>query len=235
MQVNPKLKVLFADDHQFYLDGIQSKFKDDDWFEFVGTANTKDELLALNKLHKPDFVFTDIAMPDRKDGIEAIFQIKKKNPKTKVVALTFCDRDDTILRALEAGADAYLLKNVTIHELAKCIVELREGKRYYSREIYFKLKDLIARNDFNPYSRKAKLTFNKTELKVIELICEEHSTEEIAKIINLSQRTIEGYRSQIIKKMGVKNSVGITIYAIQNEIVKLESSSIKKIKNIWID
>ncbi|MFM2224932.1 MAG: hypothetical protein RJA07_1134 [Bacteroidota bacterium] len=236
MKNNPPLKILLADDHPLFLVGLESLLDSKEWFEIVGKANSKQELIALNKKLKPDFVFTDISMPRREDGIAAIYEIKKKKTKTKVVALTYCDKDDTILRTLEAGADAYLLKNVTIDQLCNCILDLRENKQYYSPEIYFKLKDLIARNCYKPYLKKANIKFSEIDLKIIELICEEYNAEEIAKIIHLSQRTVEGYRSKIIKRMQVKNAIGVAIYAIQNELVEYKNITLtKKLKNIWLD
>jgi DNA-binding NarL/FixJ family response regulator len=221
MNTTPKLKFLVADDHDFFLEGlIKMLALGQDHLTIVGKAYDGQELVELTRKHLPDFILTDIGMPNM-DGIEATKIIKQDFPEIKIIALSCSDSDDSILCALDAGVNGYLLKNIKIDELIAAIVEINNGDSYYSREIHFKLKVLINRSRFNPYKKIENLQLSELEMQIIQGICEEYLAKEIANNNNINVRIVEAYKKRISKKLHVKNSVGIAIYAIKNGLIKI--------------
>jgi len=155
------------------------------------------------------------------DGIEATKVLCRELPDIGIIALSMFDEENLIVDMLEAGAKGYLLKNAHKDEIMEAIREVSLGNTYYCAHTSIKLARLIAKSSFDPVSRHKKPEFSEKELMVMKLICQEKSNKEIASELNLSIRTIEGYRDRIQEKIGARNSAGIVVYAIKNNIYKV--------------
>jgi DNA-binding NarL/FixJ family response regulator len=211
------IKVVIADDHEIFRDGfkmILGKMKN---CLLIGEASNGRELLEIVANTTPDLVITDIKMPAM-DGIEATRKIREKWPSMGIIALSMFNEDDLIMEMLEAGANGYLIKNADKAEIMDAIVAVASGDPYYCRGTNNKLTKLIANSRFHPFHRKKIVEFSEKEIEIIRLICQEMTNKEIGENLFLSIRTVEGHRLRILDKMGVKNSVGLVIYAIQNNI-----------------
>ncbi len=212
------IRIVIADDHEIFRNGFKLLLKDQPLIELVGDAANGKELLLLAKEAQPDVVFMDINMPVM-DGIEATKQLSKAAPDTGIIALSTFNEDSLIVDMLEAGARGYLLKNTNKAELFTAAKAVHEGGTYYCAATSSRLQKLIVQSGFNPYKHKPKPSFSQRELEVIDLICKEYTTKEIAGQLGLSNRTVESYRENILEKTGAKNFVGVVVYAFKNKLV----------------
>ncbi|MCW3116225.1 MAG: two component transcriptional regulator, LuxR family [Chitinophagaceae bacterium] len=212
------IRILIADDHAMLREGFRNMLRRHTEIEFAGEAENGRELLRLTAELKPDIVFIDVHMPVM-DGIEAARLIHKNYPDTRMIALTSFDEENLIVDMLEAGATGYLLKNAEREEILQAIYAVYENNTYYCRQTSTKLAKMIASSKFNPY-KKDRTTFSEREKEVIRFICQEFSNKEIAAALNLSIRTIEGYREKIQEKMNVHSTAGLVVYAIQKGFFK---------------
>lgn len=211
------IRVVMADDHEIFRDGFKLMLSRNKDIELIAEAENGRDLVELVATHLPDVVVTDIKMPIM-DGIEATRVIKSKYPQIGIIGLSMFDEDDLIIEMLDAGALGYLLKNADKDEVAAAIQAVFRGDHYYCRSTHAKMMQLIAKSRYNPYLKKEKITFTEKEIEVIQLICQEYTNKEIADKINVSVRTIEGYRLRIQERMQVKNTVGLVVYAIKHGI-----------------
>jgi DNA-binding NarL/FixJ family response regulator len=213
------IKIVIADDHEIFRDGFKLMISRQDDIQLLGEAGDGKELVELTESLKPDVVVTDIKMP-RMDGIEAAKFLTGKYPDIGVIGLSMFDEEDLIIDMLEAGARGYLLKNADKHEVADAIRTVYQQEPYYCKHTSGKLAQMIAKSKFNPYKKNKKTAYSDRELEIIRLICQEMTNKQIADQLFLSIRTVEGYRLKIQEKMEVKNSIGLVIYAIRNNLYK---------------
>ena len=128
------------------------------------------------------------------------------------------NEEDLIIDMLEAGAKGYLLKNASKEEIIAAVKCVHKDQPYYCRDTTNKLAQMIAKSNFNPYKKTIKPEFSEKEISIIKLICEEYLNKEIANKLNLSKRTVEGYREKILEKIEAKNTAGIVVFAMKNKI-----------------
>ena len=220
MSTTPDIKLLIADDHEIFRDGFKvmlSKYPD---IILVGEAENGKELIELANELKPDVVITDIKMPIM-DGIEATRKIAEQFPHIGIIGLSMFDEDDLIIDMLEAGAKGYLIKNAGKEQIIEAIKTVYNNDPYYCKTTSNKLTQMIAASRFNPYKKSVKPEFSKREQEIIGLIYQEFSNKEISDQLFLSIRTVEGHRLKILEKMGVKNTVGLVVYAIKNNLSEI--------------
>jgi len=214
------IRVVLADDHSLFREGFRTLLERQEGFQLLGEATNGDDLIRLVKEMGPDVILTDIKMPVM-DGIKATREIKRSYPGIPIIAVTMFDEEETITEMLEAGATGYLFKNAHKSEVFEAIRAVRAGQTYYCRQTSARLLQMIARSKYNPYSTPPDDLFNEKEREVIRFICQEYSNKEIAEKLLLSTRTIEGYRERIQEKMKARNTAGIVIYAVKNNLFKL--------------
>jgi DNA-binding NarL/FixJ family response regulator len=217
----PKIKVIIADDHDMFRDGFKQLLIKQTDIELLAEASTGKKLVELAKLLHPDVIITDLKMPDM-DGVSAIKAIRNAGLTTRFIALSTFDYDQLIVDALEAGALGYILKNAQRGEVIEAIKTVYDSKPFYCRMTTSKLARKIMRSRFNPYTKSYTDLFNDIEKRIICLICEEKTNEEIADIVCLSKRTIEGYRIKIMDKMEVKSGIGVAVCAIKSGIYEID-------------
>lgn len=221
MKVTSPIKIILADDHEIFRDGFKAMIKKQPSVELIAEASNGEELVELTRSLKPDVVVTDIKMP-KMDGLQATKVLSTEFPSLGIIALSMMDEENLIMEMMEAGARGYLLKNAHKDEIMEAIKAVRSGLIYYCDGTSSKLTRLIAKNERIPFIRKMpKPEFSPKEINVIQYICQEMTNKEIADKLNLSIRTIEGYRDRILEKIGARNSAGIVVYAIRNNIYNI--------------
>lgn len=211
-----KIKVVIADDHDIYRHGLKSVLEADGGITVSGEAKDGLELVEVAKELSPDVILTDLIMGEA-GGIEAIRTLYQTGIK-RMIALSTFESEHLIVEALEAGAMGYLIKNSDKGEPAAAIKSVFEYKPYYCKSTSGRLMRLMAQSKFNPEIKSNLDLLSEREKVIIRLLCEEKTSEEIAQILFMSKRTLEGWRSLIMEKLNVKTLAGLTIYAIRNSI-----------------
>jgi len=214
------IKILIADDHEIYRKGFRALLKNEHEVTIVGEAENGKELVDLAARLQPDIIITDIKMPVM-DGIQAAKTIREKYPDIRVMAISMYNEDNLVIDMLEAGARGYLLKNTKKAEVVQAVKDVFEGRTYYCHDTSERLIRMIAENKYIPYRYHSQPNFSRKEIEVMVLICKQYTNKEIASALNLSSRTIEGYREKIQEKTESRNSIGIVIYAIRHNYFQL--------------
>lgn len=213
-----KIKVIIADDHTVFLDGLKSLIEPDSELEVIGQAENGKELVAKATDLNPDVIVTDIVMPGM-NGIEAIKQINESKA-TPCLALSTFDDESLIMDAIDAGAIGYVLKNAQKGEIIKGIKTVNKFQPFYCKATETKIVKIISRRKAADINKELK--FSERDIEVIRMIAKEISSEEIGKNIFLSKRTVDGIRARLLDKMKVKSPIGMIIYALQNNLISLE-------------
>lgn len=216
-----KYNIVVADDHKLFRKGIIALLEDFDFIGEIDEASNGAELLDLLSKKKvlPHIILLDLRMPVM-DGVEAQQQIKTLYPDIKVIILTMEDDEQYILHLVSQGVNGYLLKNADPEEMETAILRVLEKGFYFSENISLLVMKNLKKLDktetmFNP-------EFSERELFVLELICKENSNIEIADLMNVSVRTVEGYRQKLFDKSGAKNIAGLIIMALKYNWVSLK-------------
>jgi DNA-binding NarL/FixJ family response regulator len=211
------IHVIIADDHEIFRDGLRMMLQKQPGISLLAEAEDGRELIEHIKRLQPDVVITDIKMP-RMDGVAAARHIAEHYPTIGVIALSMFDEDDLIIDMLEAGAKGYLLKNADKNEMTDAIKAVYKDEPYYCKHTSQKLAQMVARSKFNPYRHQVRPVFTDREKEIIIYICDGLTNKEIAAKVFLSVRTVEGLRMKMLEKMNARNTAGIIIYAIKNDL-----------------
>jgi DNA-binding NarL/FixJ family response regulator len=217
-----KIKVVFADDHGIVRDGLRALFKSDPEFVIVGEATDGQEAVKLVEKHRPNVAVLDISMPNL-NGIEATAIIKKNYPDTKVLILTIHDSEEYIQEMIMAGADGYVVKNAEKREIFDGVRTVASGQTFFSPSVSKVLLESIVRKTRN----KETLSLNpdrltKRETEILRLIADGMTSKQIAEKLSLSVTTVTSHRSNIMKKLGIHETVGLIKYAIQKNLVTVK-------------
>ena len=215
------IKILLADDHEIFREGIHALLDKERDIEVVGGADNGKETVRLTQKLRPDVVVMDITMPDL-NGIEATHQIKKKIPDTKVLCLSMHSDRKFVLEMFRAGASAYLLKNCAFKELTRAIHAVVANQCYVSPEITHIIIDESLANQ-PPAASSIRSILTARELQVLQLLAEGHNIKEIALFLNKSAKTIETHRRRIMKKLNIHSVAGLIKYAISEGLTSLDT------------
>lgn len=221
MPITLPIRVIIADDHDIYRDGLQLLLSKNPEIQIIGEADHGEKLVLLAKQLQPDVILTDLRMPVM-DGITAIKEIHAFDTSIRMIALSSFDNEQMIVDALEAGALGYIVKNAQKGEIFEAVKMVYGFTPYYCKTTSIKLVKLISQSSFNPHKNQKTDTLNPKEKEMIKLICEEKTSKEIGKELFMSVRTVESWRRKISEKINTKTAVGITIYAIKNSIYSPE-------------
>lgn len=205
------IRVLLADDHAVLRDGLKALLQAQG-FDVVGAvSNGRDAVRSAIEL-KPDVVVMDITMPDL-NGIEAVTLLRDKLPEARVVMLSMHSSAEHVYRAFEAGAAGYLLKESAGEEMVAALRAVCGGRRYLSRA----LEMLESRSGAGEASQTSPIqSLSARERQVLQLVVEGHSSSDIAAIIHLSPKSVDTYRSRLMKKLGVADVPALVKFAIQH-------------------
>lgn len=215
MTRNKIKKVLIVDDHALMRNGLEAMLASESSFEVVGVAADGMSAIRVVAELQPDIVLMDLTMP-RTSGIDAIVQIKRQSPHIKIVALTFHKEDKYIHATLEAGADAYVLKDDSRTELFNALANVVQGKQYLSPSIVDKVVSGYLTGGAASTTDPSWEILTRREREVIKLIAEGKRTRDIATYLSLSPKTIEKHRTNLMRKLDLHNVSEVTVYAIKN-------------------
>lgn len=213
--------VAIVDDHSLFRKGLEGLITDFPEMSVLFTAaDGKDLLKQMTDLGVPDIVLMDISMPVM-DGYETTLYLKLNHPEVKVLALSSLESDAAIIRMIRCGASGYVLKDVEPDELRLAFEEIRTLGFYYNDIVTKK----IIRNINSAIGETGELaTFAKLserEIQFLRLVCSEKTYAQIAREMFVSERTVDGYREALFRKLDLGTRVGLAMYAIRNGLVKL--------------
>lgn len=213
-------RVIIADDHKIIREGLRSLLERSGEFECVGEAEDGLQAVKLATELRPDIVVMDIAMPNL-NGIEATRQIKSELPEVEVVVLSMHATRNYVLQVLQAGASAYLLKDSAFEELATALLAISRGGMYLSPAITKTAALATLKGGFPAGTGGQTEHLTKRELQVLQLIAEGRSTKDIAARLELSVKTVETHRKQIMDKLEIRSIAGLTKYCIREGLTSL--------------
>ncbi len=212
-----KARVLLADDHKIVVEGLKKLLEPE--YDVVGTVEDGRALIAAVGELRPDVIVADISMPHL-NGIEAVRQIKAKNPQIRVVILTMHQDVQYAVRAFEAGASGFVLKVSAPAELITAIREVQKGKTYVTPDIAGDLLHSYKRGKKDgPEASLDRLSARQRE--ILQLVAEGHSAKEIGTILNISPRTVETHKYQIMEALNVKTTAELIQFAIRQGIISI--------------
>jgi DNA-binding NarL/FixJ family response regulator len=211
-----KARVLLADDHRIVIEGLKKLLEPE--YDVVGTVEDGRALIAAVGELQPDVVVADISMPHL-NGIEAVRQITQKNPRVRVVMLTMHHDVQYAARAFEAGASGFVLKVSAPGELMTAIGEALRGKTYVTPTIAGDLIHSYREGKEHPEVGFRQLSSRQRE--ILQLVAEGRSAKEIGTILNISARTVESHKYQIMEVLNVKTSAELVQFAIRHGIISI--------------
>ena len=220
-----KIQIVIADDEQLFRKGIRFLLEKVDDFEILFEAEDGQQLVELLDASDrvPDIILMDLKMPHL-NGVESTKVIHKKYPDIKIIALTSYDGKSFIINMIDVGASSYLLKNTSPKDVVFTIREVFEKGFFYNEEVMKMIhENLLSSNGKKIRSDLDKKLLSKREIEVLELICAEYTTNEIAEKLFISPRTVDGHRNNLLLKTGSKNVAGLVIYGIQKKLVELST------------
>ena len=216
-----KYRIVIAEDHTILREGLRLLLSSSPEFEVVGEAEDGREAIQCVVKYKPDLILTDLSMP-RMNGMEAIREIKKQSPKTKVLVLTVHKAEEYILNTFRAGANGYLLKDSTHAELVMAVKKVLSNQHYISPEISEKVIEgyMEGRKALKTHTPWETLTARERE--ILKLIAEGYKNKKIADELCISVKTVEKHRANLMEKLGLHNVQALTAFAIEKGVVSCE-------------
>lgn len=211
------IRILLADDHELVRDGIRSLLEKMPGVEVVGEASNGREAIELVRSKSPSLVLMDIAMPVL-DGIETLSRITKRFPRIKVVMLSAYGTENYVSRAFRSGASGYMLKYAATDELEMVIRVVAQGKTYVSPSISRIIVNNYLERPGGGLSPLEQLTGRQRE--ILHLIAEGKNTKEIASALEVSVKTVESHRLQLMARLDIHDVAGLVRYAIRNGLVE---------------
>ncbi len=213
-----KLSIVLADDHTILREGLRALLASDSSFEIVGEARDGREAVRCVEKLGPDLILMDLSMP-RMSGMDAIREIKKRYPETKIIALTVHKTEEYLLTTLQAGADGFVLKDATHDELILAIENVMGGKSYLSPGVSGKVIEGYLKGKEGSHSLGSWESLSQREREVLKLIAEGYKNKEIAEDLCISLKTVEKHRANLMKKLDLHNAAALTVYAVEKGLV----------------
>jgi two-component system, NarL family, response regulator NreC len=212
------LRILLADDHTVVRSGLRALLERQNNFEIVGEAQNGRETVSLCASLQPDVVVIDVGMP-LLNGIEATKALLKQSPSTGVVILSMHSDESYVMRSLQAGARAYLLKDSAPSDLLSAIEAVSHGKSFFSSAI----RHLLAEDYVRVLRQKGAVDsyelLTMREREILQLLAEGKTNKEVASSLNISLYTVETHRSNILEKLGIHSPAELILYAVRKGII----------------
>jgi DNA-binding NarL/FixJ family response regulator len=218
-----KLRILIADDHEVVRRGLCMLLETHEGWEICGEAKDGRQAVEMAKQLKPDVVILDIGMPNL-NGLAATRQLALQNPQQRIIVLTITDSDQVIREALNAGARGFVLKSDAARDLVSAVEALQRGGMFFTPRV----NDMVlagfldkSGNGSSPESPHAP-QLTPREREVIQLLAEGKSSKEVACLLNLSTKTAETHRSNIMRKLDFHSIRDLVVYAVKNDIIQVQ-------------
>ena len=218
MNAQQNIRVLIADDHAVVREGLRTLIMAKPGMELVGEAADGVEAVLKARSLQPDVILMDMVMPT-KNGLEAIMDIKRENPKARILVLTSFDDDENVFAAIKAGALGYLLKDSSPQQLLQAIRDVNDGQAALHPAIALKMiRELNQPSDLP----LAEEPLTDREMETLRLVAQGLTNQEIADRLVISERTVGKYVSQILEKLHLANRTQAALYALRRGLAKLE-------------
>jgi DNA-binding NarL/FixJ family response regulator len=212
----PNLRMLIADDHEIVRQGLRSLVESRAGWQVCGEAVDGWDAVHKARELKPDVIALDIGMPNL-NGLEAAREILRENPKARILFLTIYDTEQAVKSAVQIGAKGLILKSDAARELLVAVEAILKNSTYFSSQT----SQAVLRPDLRGHRRSVeKDTLTRREKQVVQLLAEGKSTKEVASMLNLSVKTAETHRSNIMGKLGLHSVSELVLYAVRNSIVQ---------------
>ncbi|HUV01268.1 MAG TPA: response regulator transcription factor [Bacteroidales bacterium] len=209
-----KIRIIIADDHQLFRNGLTILLNAFPDFEIAGEASNGEEFLKVLANTKADIALMDINMPEM-DGIEATRKGLKLCPELDIIALSMYGEEEYYYKMVDAGAKGFLLKDSDINEVKEAILTVRKGGSYFSQELLYHVIQKIKHRETE--SKSANLS--RREKEILLKICEGLSNQEIAETLFISKRTVDKHRANLLGKTNSKNTASLILFAIRNKLI----------------
>lgn len=216
-----KIRIILADDHQMFREGVKSILDDEPGIEVVGEVGRGQDLLKMLESIVPDIVITDISMPEM-SGIEIASYLSQNYPQVRVLILSMHVNEEFIVKALETGANGYLPKDTSMNELLEAIYVISRGENYFNKEISDTVLKSIIRKSKPEANQKQSDSLTDREMEVLYNVVNGNTNKEIARKLYISVRTVDSHKNNIMHKLKLKSSVELVKYAIKNKLVSLD-------------
>src|ERR1017187_4631685 len=215
-----KIRVLLTDDHALFRQGIRPLLSLEPDMEVVGEASNASEAVDLGRQLRPDIVLMDVGMTGM-SSFEATRLIRKDRPETRVVFLSMYDDEDYLAECVEIGASGYILKESQTDQLLTGIREVGRGGSYLSPRLLTRLVDGFRAMGRSPVRQPRFGSLTKREREVLKLLAEGKSVKEIASSFDLSVKTIEAHKFNLMRELDIHNKAQLVQYAIQKKVIRL--------------
>jgi DNA-binding NarL/FixJ family response regulator len=221
-----KLRILIADDHEVVRRGLCALLQGHEGWEICGDAKDGREVVEKARLLKPDIVILDVGMPNL-NGLAATRQLLQENPQQKVIVLTITDSDQVIREALDAGARGFVLKSDAARDLVTAVEALQRNRMFFTPRVNDMVLAGFLDTGHKPSNGEVPRlpTLTPREREVIQLLAEGKSSKEVASVLNLSTKTAETHRSNIMRKLDIHSIRDLVVYAVKNDIIQVQVSS----------
>ncbi len=213
------IRILVIDDHKMFLQGIGNILDQEEDMHIVALCESGEASYDLLKNNSVDLVLLDIQLQTM-SGLDICKYIRKEYPKTKVLMLSMLKEESFITQAMSIGAHGYILKSSGQEELLKAIRIIQSGQTYFSSEVTQVVMNSLRFDSDSSKNKKQAPKISKREKEVLQLIVQEHTTQEIANLLFISLKTVESHRSNLLAKMGVRNIAGLVRKALEFNLVE---------------
>ncbi|TRZ42284.1 response regulator [Robertkochia solimangrovi] len=204
-----KINIILADDHALVRDGIKSLLEDETDVQVIGEAANGLEALTAIGEHEPDLLIVDIRMPEM-NGIQVVEKVTRDFPEVRTLVLSMHDSEEYVVQSINAGADGYILKGASKDEFMKALHTVASGQKYYAGDVSsFIIKNFVQGTPVSPLKSvvTTDIKLTRREKQILDLVLEGLSNKDIAEKLNISKRTAEVHRFNLMKKMDVKNQM----------------------------
>jgi len=211
-----KIRIIIADDHQLFRNGLKillSAFPD---FEIAGEASNGEEFLKIIRNTSADIALMDINMPEL-DGIEATKRSLRLCPRINIIALSMYGEEEYYYKMVDAGAKGFLLKDSDISEVREAILSVNKGGSYFSQELLYHVIQKIKHRE----NETKSANLSKREKEILLKICEGLSNQEIAESLFISKRTVDKHRANLLGKTNSKNTASLILFAIKHKLIEI--------------
>lgn len=219
MDTSIRKRIIIAEDHTILRDGLRAIFVDYPEFEIIGEAVDGLEAIRLCGHLCPDLLLLDFSMP-RMNGVEAISDIKKQSPHTKILMLTVHSTVEHVATALQAGADGYALKDAKQAELLRAVRLVLQGKRYLPETVAEQYETWGGSASGLSAEKKMASILTKREKEVLKMVAEGYTNKEIAGLLYISPKTVDNHRTNVMSKLDLHTPQALTFYAIHIGLVE---------------
>ena len=219
--MNQTISVHIADDHQILIDGIIAVLNFEENIEVVGYSLNGQEVLDWFEKNDSDVLILDINMPEL-DGIEVLKVLETKAAKPKIIVLSSYDDVKLVKEVLQIGAQGFVPKKSAGDHIVNAINKVANDEQYYTDDIKEKMMQALLNRplkDKGSQDGVLMTSLTKREKEILKFVAQQYSTREIAEELHISESTVETHRKNLMKKLKVKNSVGLAIFALKNEVI----------------